>query len=256
MLQGLRWLRWGKDNERTLSTRALSTRYTALVPAAGAGARLGAPRPKQYVPLFGKPMLWHTLHTLGSHPQISNLYVVLSADDRYFASVSGIDHVTATALRCGGETRARSVLNGLLAIRADLSDEDWVLVHDAARPCLSHALIDRMISSLEWDAVGGIAALPVRDTIKRADRDQRIEVTVSRQYLWQAQTPQMFRYGVLLRAMQAADLDVITDEASAVEALGLQPQLIAGEPTNIKVTFEQDIALAEMILKHEDNANE
>jgi 2-C-methyl-D-erythritol 4-phosphate cytidylyltransferase len=195
-------------------------------------------------------MLWHTLSKLGTHPAISKVFVVLSSTDSRFDTMSS-DYAPkpAIALRCGGDTRAQTVLNGLLAIERDLREDDWVLVHDAARACVSRQLVDRMIDTLQYDQVGGIAALAVSDTLKRANEEQCIEATVSRNHLWQAQTPQMFRFGVLLKAMRTANLQHITDEASAVEHMGLRPRLVHGEPTNIKVTYERDVALAEMILK-------
>ena len=154
---------------------------------------------------------------------------------------------SATLLYNGGATRKQSVLNGLLAMRAQLSDDDWVLVHDAARPGLTPALIERLISEVRSDAVGGLLALPVVDTLKRSDADGRSEATVPRDGLWAAQTPQMFRYALLHRALgQASE---VTDEASAVEALGLRPKLVEGSPRNFKITLPHDVALAEMHLK-------
>jgi 2-C-methyl-D-erythritol 4-phosphate cytidylyltransferase len=152
-----------------------------------------------------------------------------------------------SVLYCGGATRQQSVLNGLQASAAQVSDEDWVLVHDAARPGLTTALIERLVATLQQDPVGGLLALPVVDTLKRADAAERVQATVPRDRLWAAQTPQMFRAGLLRRALgQARD---VTDEASAVEALGLHPRLVEGSPRNFKVTLPHDIALAELHLK-------
>jgi 2-C-methyl-D-erythritol 4-phosphate cytidylyltransferase len=222
----------------------------ALIPAAGSGSRMGDVRPKQYLQLLGRPMLLHTAERLCAHARLRAVYVALSPQDRLFSSLetsrfAGKLH----SLHCGGESRAHTVRNALEALRPQVRDEDWILVHDAARPCLTAELIDRLIDDLEQDDVGGLLAIPVADTLKRADRAQRVVDTVSRDGYWQAQTPQMFRYALLKRALEAADLSAITDEASAVEALGLSPRLVSGSTANIKVTFPQDFALAEAILR-------
>ena len=220
--------------------------FHALVPAAGFGARMGNALPKQYLPLAGRPMIFHALNTLCASPEISTVFVVLAPDDTLFSTYdwSRFGDKLQT-LYCGGNARAESVLNGLLA--SELEPDDWVLVHDAARPCLSAHLLTRMIAELRDDAVGGILAVPVADTLKRADPQQRIAHTESREGLWQAQTPQMFRAGVLAEALQQCHN--VTDEASAVEALGLQPKLVASDSSNFKVTYPQDIVLAELLLK-------
>lgn len=221
-------------------------RYFALIPAAGIGARSGAALPKQYLPLAGKPMLRHVLDTFAASADIRHTFVVVSADDGYIDALAG-DLAGCSILRTGGATRHASVLNGLLAMRTHVHDHDWVLVHDAARPGLNAALIAHLIGSLREDAVGGLLALPLVDTLKRASSDGRVLETVPRAAMWAAQTPQMFRYGVLRRALEQA-VDV-TDEASAIEALGLQPTLVEGSPRNLKVTLPHDIALAELYLK-------
>lgn len=221
-------------------------RFFALIPAAGIGARSGASMPKQYLPLAGKPMLRHVLETFAASPDIGHTFVVVSADDGTIDALAA-DLAGCSILRNGGATRHASVLNGLLAMRAEVRDADWVLVHDAARPGLNATLITRLIDSLRDDAVGGLLALPLVDTLKRASNDGRVLETVPRAAMWAAQTPQMFRYGVLRRALEQA-VDV-TDEASAIEALGLQPKLVEGSPCNLKVTLPHDIALAELYLK-------
>ncbi|MBI5626518.1 MAG: 2-C-methyl-D-erythritol 4-phosphate cytidylyltransferase, partial [Nitrosomonadales bacterium] len=149
-------------------------------------------------------------------------------------------------LYCGGRTRAESVLNGLLA--SELEPDDWVLVHDAARPCLKQAHLAKLIAELRDDAVGGVLAVPVADTLKRADADGRVLRTENREQLWQAQTPQMFHAGLLVQALQRCNS--VTDEASAIEAMGLRPKLVLSEPTNFKVTYPQDLMLAELLLKN------
>jgi 2-C-methyl-D-erythritol 4-phosphate cytidylyltransferase len=224
--------------------------FHALVPAAGFGARMGHELPKQYLDLAGRPMIWHALSTLCANPTIKTVFVVLAPDDEYFALYDW-SHCAGKLepLYCGGATRAESVANGLLA--SELEPDDWVLVHDAARPCLSAHLLARMISELRDDEVGGILAVPVADTLKRADAQQRIAYTEPREGLWQAQTPQMFRVGPLSQAL--LQCKNVTDEASAIEALGLQPKLVASDSSNFKVTYPQDIELAELLLKKKNN---
>ncbi len=226
------------------------TEFFALVPAAGSGSRMGGELAKQYLPLAGQPMIYHALATLCANQDISIVFVVLAADDvqwhRHEWTRFG-DKLQP--LFCGGATRAESVLNGLMA--AELEPDDWVLVHDAARPCLTQAQLARLIAELRDDAVGGLLAVPVADTLKRADANigagQRVARTENREGLWQAQTPQMFRTGLLLRALRTTSN--VTDDASAVEALGLHPKLVASESTNFKVTYAQDIKLAELLLQ-------
>jgi 2-C-methyl-D-erythritol 4-phosphate cytidylyltransferase len=229
------------------------TRHFALVPAAGTGARLGASVPKQYLVVAGRPLVWHAVASLLAHAAIGRVAVVLHPDDRLFerqpwAELGG----RVAALRCGGATRAESVRNGLVELRAELDDDDWMLVHDAARPCLSLELLQRLLETLDGDGIGGLLAVPVADTLKRASADQRVLRTEPRDGLWRAQTPQMFRYGLLSRALDRADLASVTDEASAVEALGASPRLVAGSERNVKVTYPEDLALAELILKQRE----
>ena len=226
------------------------SRYFALIPAAGVGARMGAECPKQYMPLAGKLMLMHVLDTFASTPSIEHVYVVVSKADGYISdALADAKHLAdrVTVIYEGGATRQQSVLNGLQAVRAQVTDDDWILVHDAARPGLTPALIERLISEVCNDAVGGLLALPVVDTLKRSDADGRAEATVQRDKLWAAQTPQMFRYALLKRALEQACN--VTDESSAIEALGLRPKLVEGSPRNFKITLPHDVALAELHLK-------
>ncbi len=207
---------------------------------------MGHELPKQYLDLAGRPMIWHALSTLCANPSINTVFVVLAPDDGYFAHYDWSHCADKLApLYCGGATRAESVANGLLA--SELEPDDWVLVHDAARPCLSARLLSHMLDELRDDEVGGILAVPVADTLKRADAQQRIAHTEPREGLWQAQTPQMFRAGLLSEAL--ARCNNVTDEASAIEALGLQPKLVASDSSNFKVTYPQDIVLAELLLR-------
>ncbi|MFC5474203.1 2-C-methyl-D-erythritol 4-phosphate cytidylyltransferase [Paraherbaspirillum soli] len=225
-------------------------RHFALIPAAGIGARMGAEFPKQYMPLAGKPMLMHVLDTFAATAAIAHTFVVISADDSYIGELMTAApqlQGRVTLLYCGGASRHESVLNGLHAMRDQVGDDDWVLVHDAARPGLTSGLIEHLIEALRDDAVGGLLALPVVDTLKRCDQNQRVAETVPRTALWAAQTPQMFRYGLLQTGLTRAES--VTDEASAIEMLGLQPRLVEGSPRNFKVTLPHDVALAEIFLK-------
>jgi 2-C-methyl-D-erythritol 4-phosphate cytidylyltransferase len=220
-------------------------RYFALIPAAGVGARMGAHGPKQYLPLGGKPMLRHALDAFLSSELISHTFVVVGAGDRQIDAVAPGHGVSV--LRCGGATRMESIQNALSAMSASVREDDWVLVHDAARPGLDRALIEKLIAAVGAHPVGGLLALPVVDTVKRGAAGQ--VSTVPRDGLWLAQTPQMFRYRLLRDALAAAtDAAAVTDDASAVEAMGLAPMLVEGHPRNLKVTLPQDIRIAEMYL--------
>jgi 2-C-methyl-D-erythritol 4-phosphate cytidylyltransferase len=220
-------------------------RYFAIVPAAGSGSRFGAELPKQYLPLAGRPLIYHTLLALCRSPHIDRVLVVLAPDDRHWRTHDWRDlGPKLETVYAGGATRADSVLAGLQATAA--ADDDWVLVHDAARPCLSQVMLDALVSELSDDAVGGLLAVPVADTLKRAGENCRVAATESRDGLWQAQTPQMFRYAALQRALEAGRN--VTDEAGAIEATGQAPKLVKGDASNLKVTFPADLALAELIL--------
>jgi 2-C-methyl-D-erythritol 4-phosphate cytidylyltransferase len=223
----------------------------ALVPAAGSGSRFAAGQPKQYQPLSGKPLLWHAVAALARAP-VETVFVVLAPEDKVFATCDWSAFAgKLETLYCGGETRRDSVYNGLVAAMADVQADDWVLVHDAARPCLPPADLARLYEECRNDEIGGILALPIADTVKRAGKDeggaQRIAGTEDRNQLWLAQTPQMFRAGLLAQALRRAK-GAITDEASAVEQLGLKPRLVPGSRENLKVTWPEDLALAQSIL--------
>ena len=208
--------------------------------------------PKQYMVLNAVPMIAHAMMVLAREPRIAKLFVVLSPDDVWWDNYEwrGWEE-RLQVLRCGGATRAETVLNGLQAMASVCAPDDWVLVHDAARPCLADEVLGKLINDVADDPVGGLLAVPVADTLKRAAADTasgaRAEATVPRAGLWQAQTPQMFRHGKLVEALQAAGSD-ITDDASAIEQLGLQPRLVESDSRNLKVTYPQDRELASLIL--------
>ncbi|MBA1274252.1 2-C-methyl-D-erythritol 4-phosphate cytidylyltransferase [Stutzerimonas azotifigens] len=219
------------------------TGFWVVIPAAGVGSRMLADRPKQYLPLAGRALIEHTLGCFLSHPRLRGLVVSLAADDPYWNSLDcASDERIGRAV--GGSERADSVLNGLFRLLAlGASDTDWVLVHDAARPNLQRADLDGLLEQLSRDPVGGLLAVPAKDTLKRAGADGRVAETVDRSVIWLAYTPQMFRLGMLREALQqalAAGVRV-TDEASAMEWAGYAPRLIEGRADNIKVTRPEDL---------------
>lgn len=218
----------------------------ALIPAAGSGLRVAAAAPKQFLPLAGKPMLWHAVRAV-CVPTVETVFVVLAPGDTVFRSHDwSAFGERVEPLYCGGETRRDSVYNGLLAAMAAVEADDWMLVHDAARPCLPRRDLDALMREAGKDDVGGILALPVAETVKKV-AEGRIQSTEERAQLWLAQTPQMFRAGLLMQALRKAK-GVPTDEAAAVEQLGLKPRVVQGSRENLKVTWPEDIALAEGIL--------
>lgn len=228
----------------------------ALVPAAGRGARFGTAVAKQYALLRGAPLLVHTLRALLVERRLARVWLVLAPEDEDYARSGARAQVEAlgtrvAVLRCGGETRALSVANALAALAAredGPAARDWMLVHDAARPCLPADALARLIDRVLADGEGGLLALPVADTVKRADANDRVESTQPRERLWTAQTPQMFRREALARALVAAG-PAVTDEAQAMEACGAHPLLVRGDPANLKVTWPADLALAERFLE-------
>lgn len=227
------------------------TLFHALIPCAGTGSRAGTAQPKQYQPLAGQPMVMHTVQALASVPEIASGWVILSpADDFDWPEAGWPTHFRRAS--CGGASRAESVLHGLQAmLAAGVNGQDWVLVHDAARCLVQPDEIRRLIDQCRDDAVGGLLALPLPDTLK-SETGGRVQATVPREHKWLAQTPQMFRLQALHDALAGvADTGFagITDEASAMERLGLAPRLIEGSAQNFKVTYPADFALAEAILR-------
>ncbi|MEY4932694.1 MAG: 2-C-methyl-D-erythritol 4-phosphate cytidylyltransferase [Pseudomonadota bacterium] len=225
-------------------------RYWVIVPAAGSGQRMAGTLPKQYLPLAGRSVLEWSLAPFLARPEFHSIVVALAAGDTRWATLPLSRDKRILAVT-GGAERADSVRAGLMAIAEHAHVQDWVLVHDAARPCLDPRDLNQLLATLADDPVGGLLAAPVPDTLKRAGADGRVDVTVSRAQLWRALTPQMFRYGVLRQALeQSGGGAQITDESSAVEALGLKPLLVAGRSDNLKITVAEDIAIAERQLAH------
>lgn len=226
--------------------------YFALIPAAGYGSRMENQLPKQYLSLAGRPMIFHAVNTFCAAPQISQVFVVLSPQDPEWEKHDwrAFDG-KLTVLYYGGDTRAESVFNGLTEAPKTfpVTYEDWVLVHDAARPLFTQVQLQQLIDEVGDDAVGGLLAAPIADTLKRGDASQCVARTEPRENLWQAQTPQMFRYQMLLDALDKNTQAQVTDDASAIEALGLSPRLVHNRDFNFKVTYPQDLALAELIIQ-------
>lgn len=224
--------------------------YWAIVPAAGCGHRLGLPVPKQYLELGGRTVLEHSLESLWGMPQLEGL-VLVSRGHPALASILERYSEHNMIRAPGGKERCHSVLNGLGALSELASEDDWVLVHDAARPCVRHHDLHVLISKLTTHQVGGLLGTPVRDTMKRTDQQNLVSATVERRYLWHALTPQMFRYGLLKAALEKALEDgyEVTDEASAMEHAGYQPLMIEGHADNIKITQLEDLQLAEFFLQ-------
>ncbi|MDX1693719.1 MAG: 2-C-methyl-D-erythritol 4-phosphate cytidylyltransferase [Ketobacteraceae bacterium] len=226
--------------------------YWCVVPAAGIGRRMGAEHPKQYLSLLDKTVCEHTLLRLLSVPGIRQIVVCLAPDDIWWPRLSLHEHPRITTV-AGGIERCDSVLNGLHFLRSLAADEDWVLVHDVARPCVRRKDIEALMAATRNHQDGGILATPVRDTLKRSGADQHISETVDRTSLWHALTPQLFPVGALTCALEAALANqvTITDEASAIEWAGGRPLLVEGHPDNIKITHPSDLSLALMYLQHQ-----
>ncbi|MGF1766709.1 2-C-methyl-D-erythritol 4-phosphate cytidylyltransferase [Enterovibrio makurazakiensis] len=232
------------SNEHQCSPRSVVSDVVAIVPAAGVGKRMGAACPKQYLTIQDKTLLEHTVYVLLAHPSVSRVVVAIGAEDEYFHTTSLANDARVT-VTTGGTERADSVLAGLHATQAE-----WVMVHDAARPCVRHQDIDALIEAATSHEDGALLASPVRDTMKRSNALGDVDHTVSREQLWHALTPQMFQRTTLLTALEKAleQSLAVTDEASAIEFAGGKPKLVAGHADNIKVTQPEDLALAAFFL--------
>ncbi|MDO6428117.1 2-C-methyl-D-erythritol 4-phosphate cytidylyltransferase [Thalassotalea sp. 1_MG-2023] len=225
-------------------------KIVAVIPAAGVGKRMQTHCPKQYLSIANKTILQHTVDKLASHPSISSIVISVSKSDQYFASTQLAEHPKVSVAK-GGKERVDSVLNGLCAIEEQTVD--WVIVHDAARPCITHQDIDLLIEQCLLQQTGGLLAIPVRDTMKRSyveDKTAFVKKTVAREHLWHALTPQMYPAKLLKKAIEQALIDgkAVTDEASAIELAGGSSLLVQGRADNIKITQPDDLAMAEFIL--------
>lgn len=225
--------------------------YWIVVPAAGVGARMGSTFPKQYLPLAGKTVIENTLERLLALPNIAGIYLVLSPEDNHWDGLSLAENSRIRRI-AGGAERCDSVLNALEHLQEIASPDDWVLVHDAARPCVHEHSILKLIDEVKNHAVGGILGVPVGDTLKQVN-DSTIRSTADRRFLWHAQTPQMFRIDLLHNCLRKALADgkVITDESSALECYGYQPLMVQGRSDNIKITRPEDLAIAVILLQQQ-----
>jgi len=222
--------------------------YWVIIPAAGIGKRMGTEIPKQYLKLGDQTVLEHTINRFQNLPQIKGIVICLAPDDLFFNQLSISKQIMMTN---GGKERSDSVLNGLNFLEKYAEENDWILVHDAARPCVRKSDIEKLMFELQDHEVGGLLAVSVRDTMKRA-KNQQVETTVNRENLWHALTPQMFRFKTLKTALETAleKQQIITDEAQAIEFLGLSPMLIEGHADNIKITHPNDLQLAHLFLSN------
>ena len=230
----------------------MTSGFWGIVPAAGIGERMQSDRPKQYLQLEDKLVIEHTLQRLAAHPDIEGIVIAIADGDTWWPTLS---HSFACPLHIvkGGEQRSHSVLNALHKLATLVDYNPWVLVHDAARPCVRQSDIDKMLLMLSGHDVGGLLGIPVNDTVKRTDGDNVITDTVDRRNLWRASTPQMFRLALLTSALETAQGQnrPITDEASAIEFVGLQPIMVEGHADNIKITVPQDLALAQLFMQQQ-----
>ncbi len=223
----------------------MMNRCVAILPAGGFGTRFGTGSPKQFTLLCGQMLLVHAIQSLLQDARVETVYVVLALEHQTQLDWQRWEG-RVRPLADAGKTRAETVLNALNALQPELDAHDWILVHDAARPCLSHGALARLLDTLLDDPVGGLLAVPVADTLKRQDGTGHVQQTINRDGLWGAQTPQMFRYEILHQALRHSQSH--TDESSAMESMGHAPLLVMGESANIKVTYPEDLVLAEWIL--------
>ncbi len=226
-----------------------NARYWVIIPAAGVGKRMGVDKPKQYISVNDKTIIEHTINCFINREEIEGVVVAVSKTDKYWSSLSISKHEKVITVP-GGDERYQSVFNGLHALHDKAEECDWVLVHDAARPCLNQSAIDRLMIDLRTHDIGGILALPCRDTMKRANESGEIVETVERESLWHAQTPQMFKYEKLYSAIEKIlnENIAVTDEAMAMEMSGYKPMLVQGHQENIKITHKDDLQYLELYL--------
>ena len=226
----------------------------AIVPAAGIGQRMGTSKPKQYMDINKKPVLAHTLDTICQLPQISKVVIPLHPEDHYWHELMHLPYNNFVTIT-GGTARQDSVLNALAYLENKANPQDFILVHDAVRPCVSVANMSELLAQIISHPVGGLWGVPVRDTLKQVDAAGQVMHTVSREHLWQAQTPQIFRFELLYLALKKAKHDNInlTDEASAIEYLGYHPKMVQGSYANIKITWPEDLISASLWFKQLEN---
>lgn len=227
-----------------------TTRYWAVIPAAGVGSRCKGARAKQYTPLLGMPMISHTLRPFLAHAAIEKVVVVLHPEDQHWATLPE-SHSPKVITTLGGATRCDSIENGLDALSDLAAPNDWVLLHDAARPCIRSQAIERLLSTVGSHPVGGLLGVPVTDTLKRVNAAGEVTLTLPRETTWRAQTPQLCRYALLREAIAKAKAEavILTDDVAALEHSGLKPLMVLGDVSNLKVTYPEDFAIAAQYLE-------
>lgn len=225
--------------------------YHVLIPSAGHGARMQSDIPKQYLMLNGKPILQHAIDTFEAIPEIASIVIVVAKQDAYWQPKLIENSPKSRVIECGGETRAASVLNGLRMLGAAVASNDWILVHDAARPGIDKLMIERLFDAISEADIGAILALPLADTLKKSDADTLIAETIPRERLWQAQTPQMFRHAILEQALSTHLSRQPTDEAQAIEWMGHRPKLVLGDLKNMKITYPHDLKVVSALMQAE-----
>ena len=223
--------------------------YHVLIPCAGNGSRMQTVAPKQYLSLNGKPILRHAIDIFEAMPIVSRIFIVIAAEDGYWSDELLQGCYKTQVLTCGGDTRAASVYQGLQAMMTQENGDDWILVHDAARPGVDAQMVQRLIDAMQPADIGGLLAVPLADTLKRADASQHVSATISREALWQAQTPQMFKVGMLQQALMSSLDRQPTDEAQAMEWAGHTPKLVLGDLKNLKITYPHDIAVVSALMQ-------
>ena len=230
----------------------MAVRYFAIIPAAGQGARMAAVIPKQYLKLQQGMVLEHSINALIASECFTKVVVGLAADDTYWPKVTPTLQ-RSVLTTTGGKTRSATVLNALYALKDQANPKDWICVHDAARPCLTQPVLKRLLETVSDHPVGGILAIPTQDTLKYVNTQHIIQSTVNREQIWQAQTPQLFRFGLLVAALEAAQQQglVITDEAQALEYTGAEILIVPGARSNFKLTYPDDLALADWFLSQQ-----
>jgi 2-C-methyl-D-erythritol 4-phosphate cytidylyltransferase len=222
-------------------------KFHIIIPAAGSGSRMGLGQPKQYLKIHKQTFIERVLRVFQNIPLVDSIHIALHPNDEIWKTLNLSLSSKVSVHYCGGESRAETVLNALKIIKDYVDESDWILVHDAARPGIEEKDVERLIDALKDDSVGGLLAYPIADTIKKSDKEDRVVESPSRDYLWQAQTPQMYRYKMLSDALEKFD-GIPTDESQAIEGLGVKPKLIKGNFKNFKVTYQEDLSILEHLI--------
>ena len=222
-------------------------KFHIIIPAAGSGSRMGLDQPKQYLKIHKQTFIERVIRVFENIPLVDSIHIALQPKDDLWDTLNLSLSSKVNVHYCGGESRAKTVLNTLETIKTHMNDSDWILVHDAARPGVQEKDVIHLIETLKNDPVGGLLAYPIADTIKKSDKEDRVIDSPLRDHLWQAQTPQMYRYKMLIDALKSFD-GIPTDESQAIERLGMKPKLIKGDFKNFKVTYQEDLSILEHLI--------